>query len=580
MRKILPIFLCVVLLLSVAVSAAACKPDATPTDELVVYNWADYIYDYKDDFYAYYKALTGRNIKVTYVTFDTNETMLAKIMQGDAKVDVICPSEYAIQKLLEKDLLLPLNYFDEDKYVADMQVDSAKYVHNGGNVDRNVLGKIDEAFGAVSVAGQDGTRKMSDYMVPYMYGTLGILYNKYAFIDLGIYDYDIMNKANWGILFNDDGEGNLLSSGLTGNILMKDSIRDSYAATLFYLKESGKLDGLTSTDESSSYYGKAYSELSVGEFINAVDDQLLSLCQQALTQQKKQLFGYEVDFGKDDLLKGNAMVDLAWSGDAMYAVEESWDDALCAACSEERGERVYGEEKRDEDGSKYYVCKHCQEECGDYELSYYVPHSAGNIWFDGWAIPKNTYNPEHLNAIKIFINFLNSPRVAAENMMEIGYSSAVDPEAVRQDADARETLSRVYLVDCGYWDKKDENGKDVTEFDYGSWEEFEEYFFDSRDVMDNSNWRYPFVLSDDATRALETLGVMRDFGANNKAVVTMWNYARSTGENALPLLGWTALALFVAVGIIVLCEYIKRLHNSKVKIASAAVGGTLDSSDE
>ena len=140
MRKILPIFLCVVLLLSVAVSAAACKPDATPTDELVVYNWADYIYDYKDDFYAYYKALTGRNIKVTYVTFDTNETMLAKIMQGDAKVDVICPSEYAIQKLLEKDLLLPLNYFDEDKYVADMQVDSAKYVHNGGNVDRNVLG--------------------------------------------------------------------------------------------------------------------------------------------------------------------------------------------------------------------------------------------------------------------------------------------------------------------------------------------------------------------------------------------------------------------------------------------------------
>ncbi len=164
--------------------------------------------------------------------------------------------------------------------------------------------------------------------------------------------------------------------------------------------------------------------------------------------------------------------------------------------------------------------------------------------------------------------------------MEIGYSSAVDPEAVRQDADARETLSRVYLVDCGYWDKKDENGKDVTEFDYGSWEEFEEYFFDSRDVMDNSNWRYPFVLSDDATRALETLGVMRDFGANNKAVVTMWNYARSTGENALPLLGWTALALFVAVGIIVLCEYIKRLHNSKVKIASSAVGGTLDSSDE
>lgn len=566
MKKI-PILLCVVLLLSVVLSAAACKPDGVPTDELVVYNWADYIYDYKDDFYAYYKELTGRNINVTYVTFDTNETMLTKIMQGDAKVDVICPSEYAIQKLLENDLLLPLNYFDKDLYVTDMNVDSAKYVHNGGNVDRNVLGKIDEAFGAVTVAGQEETRKMSDYMVPYMYGTLGILYNKYAFSDLGIYDYEIMNKANWGILFNDDGEGNLLSSGLTGNILMKDSIRDSYAATLFYLKESGKLDGLTSTDESSPYYGKAYSELSVGEFINAVDNQLINLCQDALTSQKKQLFGYEVDFGKDDLLKGNAMVDLAWSGDAMYAVEESWSDYLCPECISRTGVRK----------DDTIVCSECGGECGDYELSYYVPHSAGNIWFDGWAIPKKTYNPEHLNAIKIFINFLNSPRVAAENMMEIGYSSAVDPEAVRGDDDARATLARAYAVDCEYWDKKDENGAEVTEFDYASWEEFEEYFFDGRDDMDNSNWRYPFKLSDDETRTLETLGVMRDFGVNNKAVVTMWNYARSTGDNALPLLGWTVLAAAVAVGVIVLCEYVKRLRSSKVKIAQASTAPSVPS---
>ena len=60
------------------------------------------------------------------------------------------------------------------------------------------------------------------------------------------------------------------------------------------------------------------------ELINCVDDNTIELCKQALTEQKDQLFGYEVDFGKDDLLKGNAIVDLAWSGDAIYAVEESW----------------------------------------------------------------------------------------------------------------------------------------------------------------------------------------------------------------------------------------------------------------
>ena len=50
----------------------------------------------------------------------------------------------------------------------------------------------------------------------------------------------------------------------------------------------------------------------------------------------------------------------------------------------------------------------------------------------------------------------------------------------------------------------------------------------------------------------------------------MWNYARSTGDNALPLLGWTALAAAAAVGVIVLCEYVKRLRNSKVKIAQVS----------
>ena len=536
MKKVLTLILCIVLLLSLVISVAACDNDDTVTDALVVYNWADYIYDTKLTDFKYYKNLTGKNIDITYVTFDTNETMLTKLMQGDARVDVICPSEYAIQKLLESDMLAPLNYFDEQAYVNGMTMNTELYEHNADNIDK---------------------QKMTDYLVPYMYGTLGILYNKYSFADMGIYDYEIMNKANWGILFNDDGEGNKLHENLTGNILMKDSIRDSYAATIFYLKESGQLDGLKTTDD------RLYTDMPAGELINAVDDTLIELCKNALTAQKSELFGYEVDFGKDDLLKGNAMVDLAWSGDAMYAVEESWNDYLCPECMKGTGKNV-GTDKNPE-----YVCSVCGGECGDYELGYYVPHGAGNIWFDGWVIPKN-HNPEHLNAIKTFINFLNNPEIAAANMLEIGYSSAVSPEAVRDNEDARAVLCEAYVVNDDSWTKLDEKGNEITEFDYDSWDEFAEYYFDYRDEMDNSNWRYPFLIADEGNetydRSLDTLGVMRDYGENNKAVVTMWNYVRSAGVSALPLLGWTVLAVAVVVGIIVLCEFIKRHKNSVVKL--------------
>ena len=67
---------------------------------------------------------------------------------------------------------------------------------------------------------------------------------------------------------------------------------------------------------------------------------------------------------------------------------------------------------------------------------------------------------------------------------------------------------------------------------------------------------------------------MRDFGENNKKVITMWNGARSTGVSALPLLGWTVLAVAVAVGIVALCEFIKRRKNSTVKIVSPKAENT------
>ena len=539
-----------VMLLCVLALYAACEPIQENVDELVVYNWADYIYDYEDDFKAYYKSLTGRDIKVTYVTFDTNETMLTKILNGDSIVDVMCPSEYAIQKLLEQDMLLEMNYFGEaEDYIDTSSLNG--YVHNSGNVDSQFVQKIDEVFGSVQVNGADGAKtvKMSDYFVPYMYGTLGILYNKVYFEELGIYDRETLNKANWGILFNDDGSGNMLSDGLTGRIYMKDSIRDSYAATVFYMLERGMLDGLTVTDKNSANYGKLYTELSMGDMINTVDDQLIELCGNVLKTQKDQLYGYEVDFGKNELIQGIAYVDLAWSGDALYAVEESWDDDYIDP-----------------------MLEYDEGESGGYTLGYYVPHDSGNIWFDGWVIPK-TCPDSHLQAAKIFINFLNELYVAANNMMEIGYTAAVDGEKVKNDAECREILAQGYYVYGEDWEITDDDGNVLSQedCDYASWQEFEDYFFNNFDPIDDSNWRYPFEImaGNEYNRGIEELGVMRDFGANNYKVSTMWEDVRSTGITAWALLGWTVLAAAVIVGVTALVVWLQRRSKMRVIVKRA-----------
>lgn len=545
MKKIISYVLAFFMIISVSFSFVGCGSKKAEADSLVVYNWADYIYDYEDDFKEYYKNLTGKDIKITYVTFDTNETMITKITKGDSKIDVMCPSEYAIQKLMEMGYLVPLNYFSED---VNDYIDTSKlngYTHNAENVEQSILDKINFGFSDISCTnrktGEIFKANMTDYMVPYMYGTLGILYNKEKFKELGIYDKEIMNTANWGILFNDSGKrdenGNIipLSDGLTGSILMKDSIRDSYAATIFYLLESGRLEGLLTDD------GRKYTDLSANELINTVDDNLIELCKEVLTKQKSELFGYEVDFGKDDLLKGNAMVDLAWNGDALYAVEESWNDDL------NNGE-------------------------GDYELAYFVPHTYGNIWFDGWVVPE-TYNPEHLDAIKIFINFLNSPYVASQNILEIGYTSAVSREAVLSDVDAKASLVQSYFVNAPeyYEFSESELAENGGEYDYDSWEEFEEYFFSNFGEMDDSNWRYPFSFADSENntynRSIDDLGVMHDFGDKNNDVITMWNYARSAGVSALPMFLWLTLSIAIVCAIITLVIYLIRRKNMYVKVS-------------
>lgn len=415
MKKIFAILTLVVLLTALCVGSFGCAP---VTEKLYVYNWADYIgIGVEEDFEAYYEQKTGRSIDLIYSTFDTNETMLSKLINGDANVDVVCPSEYAIQKLILEDMLWEYNPAESVEY------------YDG--VDDEIISKVDGAFGQIDV---NGTKvNMNDYFVPYMWGTLGILYNaKYV-------SEETLDEYGWGVMWNAQND-----PLLDGKILMKDSIRDAYAVAVGRALE---LDRLPVGSQ-----GKTAEEL-----INTATPDMVSVVSDLLDDQREILQGYEVDFGKDDMIRERAYVCLAWSGDALWAIEDSPEDV---------------------------------------PLGYYTPDECVNVWFDGWAIPKSAENK--LAAVE-FVNFMTRPDIAIRNSIEIVYTSAIDKETFIQ-SEGTDYDAIALLVENEY--------------------DPEEYFADENRYPDMSDPKY---------------GMMRDFGANNRAVVSMWEKVKVT-DNSVDLL--------------------------------------------
>lgn len=154
-------------------------------EKVYVYNWGEYI---DEEVLDLFEEETG--IEVVYDEFEQNEEMYPKVEAGAVRYDVVCPSDYMVQKMIENDLLEEINYDN---------------VPNIKNIDPKYL-KSAEAF--------DPGNK---YSVPYCWGTLGILYNK-TMVDEPI--------DSWGVLFDEK---------YSGNLLMIDSVRDAFAIALAYL---------------------------------------------------------------------------------------------------------------------------------------------------------------------------------------------------------------------------------------------------------------------------------------------------------------------------------------------------------
>ena len=188
MKKFIALVLCMVLTLGCFAGVASAKGDKVT---LYVYNWGQYIAEGDDDSIDVIAAFEEAypNIKVKYSTYDSNESMYAKLSGGGITVDVIIPSDYMIGRMRQEGMLQELNYDN---------IPNAQY--------------IDPSFRGMAYDPED------KYSVPYTWGTVGIIYNtKYV---------DEADVTGWELLWNEK---------YADKILMFDNSRDAFGIAEYLL---------------------------------------------------------------------------------------------------------------------------------------------------------------------------------------------------------------------------------------------------------------------------------------------------------------------------------------------------------
>ena len=333
---------------------------------LKVYNWADYIdEELLGEFEQWYEEQTGEKVQIIYQTFDINETMLSKIELGHEDYDVVCPSDYIIERMLKNDLLLPIERdFGETPNYID-----------------NVAPYIIDKFSQIEGSGKDA----NDYSVGYMWGTVGLIYNpKYIAEE---------EASSWNVLRN---------PAYKGKVLMKDAFRDVYTALLVALNkddiDSGKADLVSLPFDTS--------------------EKSISLVENYLNSFKESIAGWEADFGKEQMTKELAWINLSWSGDAQWAIDEAAEIGM--------------------------------------DLRYSIPDEGSVVWFDGWVIPKYAKN---IKAARYFINYMCIPENAVRNMDMTGYVSVIGGDEVLEAMSDEEEYD---ALDASYFFGEDADSVSVN----------------------------------------------------------------------------------------------------------------------
>ncbi len=226
LKRLFSLFLIVTIAIGLLTLGGCSKSDSNvPT--LKVYNWGDYI---DEEVIAIFERETG--IDVIYDTFETNESMYTKVKtMGASSYDVVIPSDYMIKRMADEGLLAEIDVTQLENY----HLISDRYKGLEYDPDNN-------------------------YSVPYMWGTVGILYNT-TMVDEPV--------TSWSILWNEK---------YARNLFMMDSVRDSIGITLKML----------------------------GYSLNSTDIEHLKEAESKLMEQKPLVLAYTADEVKDKMIAGEA----------------------------------------------------------------------------------------------------------------------------------------------------------------------------------------------------------------------------------------------------------------------------------
>ncbi len=313
------------------------------SDGRVIFSVTGMIEDFEEWFYETY----GMNVRVEYSTFGTNEELYNQMTMGDT-YDLVCPSEYMIMKLMAEGLLEPFSttFYDES-------IEENYYI-------RGLSPYIKGVFDELSINDQP----LSKYAAGYMWGTLGIVYNP-EFVSEE-------EASHWNLLLSDE---------FRKRVTIKDSVRDAYFAGSCILNEE--------TINSSNYLNNPNYLNNLSNLLNATDAETVDKVEAILSDIKDNVYSFETDSGKADMVTGKVVANQQWSGDAVYTLDQA-----------------------DEDGVT---------------LCYSAPTEGTNLWFDGWCMIRSgiAENRDKKIAAEAFINYVSKPENVVRNMYYIGYTSVI-----------------------------------------------------------------------------------------------------------------------------------------------------------
>ncbi len=412
-----------------------------------------------DDFEDWYYETYGKRVEVKYSCFGTNEDLYNMLTLGDV-YDLVCPSDYMLMKLIAEERTVP---FSEQFF--DTSVEENYYV-------RGVSPYIRDTFEQNEINGET----WSKYAAGYMWGVTGVLYNPEKMT--------AEEASTWEVFYNPK---------FARQVTIKDNVRDSYFAALGAYKRDMLM--------SEEFRGREDYQNALLSVMNDVSPETIDAVEKVLSSMQDNVYSFETDSGKADIVSGKVAANYQWSGDAVYAMDQAEED--------------------------------------DYYLEFAVPEESTNLWFDGWVMLKAGIgeDAEKQHAAEAFVNFISRPDNAVRNMYYIGYTSVIS---------GGEDDTVFQYLDWCYGAGEDEDA--VAEYPVG-------YFFSG----DNEDEQYVIKAPEEQLRrqlyaqyptedVLDRSAIMQYFDEDaTKLINQMWINVRCYNISETSVRVWIEVGLFLVL---------------------------------